>query len=191
MNTPAAKRWPCGGKLNGLVVTQHADYPMPILIGLGANLDSRHGSPRETIELALASLQDAGVTVVAVAPMYESAPVPASDQPWFVNTVAVLETDRTPENLLDLLHVTEQAFGRERRERWEARVLDIDLLDYRGQVSPTGCPILPHPRMAERAFVLLPLRCLVPKWRHPVTGTSIDALVAALPADQEIRPQEP
>lgn len=161
--------------------------PAPILIGLGANLNSRHGSPRETIKLALASLSDAGITVSAVAPMYESAPVPASDQPWFVNTVAALETELPPDALLSLLHKTEEAFGRVRRERWEARVLDIDLLDYRGRVSPDGCPILPHPRMADRAFVLLPLHCLVPDWCHPVTGTPIGALIAALPADQKIR----
>ncbi len=173
------------------MTTRQTDKPKPILIGLGANLTSRHGAPRETIELALASLDDAGIAVTGVAPMYESAPVPASDQPWFVNTVAMLETALPPAELLGLLHETEEAFGRVRRERWEARVLDIDLLDYRGQVSPDGCPILPHPRMADRAFVLLPLRCLVPDWRHPVTGTPIDALVAALPADQEIRAMAP
>ena len=172
-------------------MTQHPDKTKPILIGLGANLTSRHGAPRETIELALESLNGTGVTVVAVAPMFESAPVPASDQPRFVNTVAMLETDLPPEELLRLLHRTEEAFGRVRRERWEARVLDIDLLDYRGQVRPDGCPILPHPRMAERAFVLLPLRCLVPDWRHPVSQTPIETLIAALPADQEIREMAP
>ncbi|MEM7122738.1 MAG: 2-amino-4-hydroxy-6-hydroxymethyldihydropteridine diphosphokinase [Pseudomonadota bacterium] len=173
------------------MTTHSNDSSKPILIGLGANLTSRHGAPRETIELALASLSDAGVTVAAVAPMYESAPVPASDQPWFVNTVAELETGLQPEELLSLLHKTEEAFGRVRRERWEARVLDIDLLDYRGLISQDGCPILPHPRMADRAFVLLPLRCLAPEWCHPVTGTPIDDLIAALPADQEIRQMVP
>jgi 2-amino-4-hydroxy-6-hydroxymethyldihydropteridine diphosphokinase len=85
----------------------------------------------------------------------------------------------------------EHRFGRVRRERWEARVLDIDLLDYRGLVSAGPAPILPHPAMAERAFVLLPLRDLVPGWRHPVSGLTVGELIAALPDGQEIRRIEP
>jgi 2-amino-4-hydroxy-6-hydroxymethyldihydropteridine diphosphokinase len=161
-----------------------------VLIGLGANLPSGHGSPQETLERALEALAGPDVTVCAVSPWYESAPVPASDQPWFVNAVALLKTDLEPEALLARLHKIEQAFGRVRRERWEARVLDLDLLDYRGQVRAGTAPILPHPRLAERAFVLLPLADLVPEWRHPVTGELVRDLIAKLPPGQEIRRKE-
>jgi 2-amino-4-hydroxy-6-hydroxymethyldihydropteridine diphosphokinase len=162
-----------------------------VLIGLGANLGSSHGGPRTTLEAALAELVQSDIRLVAVSPWYESAPVPVSDQPWFVNGVALLETELRPEALLARLHELEQTFGRTRRERWEARVLDLDLLDYRGLVRAGPAPILPHPRMADRAFVLFPLRDLVPDWRHPVTGQTVDELIAALPSDQQIRRMEP
>lgn len=158
-----------------------------ILIGLGANLTSSFGPPRKTLELALTELERRGVAIAAVSPWYESAPVPASDQPWFVNVVATIRTDLDPQELLACLHDVELAFGRVRRQRWEARVLDIDLLDYCGQVRHDRPPILPHPAMAERAFVLLPLRDLAPHWRHPQTGETVGSLIDALPAGQQIR----
>jgi len=157
------------------------------LIGLGANLTSSHGPPRKTLEFALHELERRGVAVVAVSPWYESAPVPASDQPWFVNVVASIHTELEPEDLLALLHDVELAFGRVRRRRWEARVLDLDLLDYRGQVRLDRPPLLPHPSMAERSFVLLPLRDLAPHWRHPRSGETVEKLIDALPAGQQIR----
>ena len=159
----------------------------PILIGLGANLPSTHGPPLKALEMSLASLQASGVSILAVAPWYESAPVPLNDQPWFINTVAAVDTELAPSDFLALLHEVERKFGRLRRERWEARVLDIDLLDYKGMLSAGPEVILPHPRMAERAFVLLPLRDLIPDWRHPESGRSVAELVGALPADQQIR----
>ncbi|MDG2481791.1 MAG: 2-amino-4-hydroxy-6-hydroxymethyldihydropteridine diphosphokinase, partial [Alphaproteobacteria bacterium] len=73
--------------------------------------------------------------------------------------------------------------GRVRRERWEARVVDLDLLDYRGMVHDGPAPVLPHPRVHERSFVLLPLRDLAPDWCDPVSGTTIETLIARLPAD--------
>ncbi len=158
-----------------------------VLIGLGANLFSDHGGPMTTQKLALAKLANSDVAVSATSPWYESAPVPVSDQPWFVNCVASLRTELSADALLARLHEVEHEFGRVRRERWEARVLDIDLLDYRGEVKAGPGLELPHPRMADRAFVLLPLRDLVPDWRHPVTGRTIDELIADLPAGQQIR----
>ncbi len=157
-----------------------------ILIAFGANLASPvHGSPQKICLTALGTLEKAGVQVSARSHLYESAPVPASDQPWFVNGVAALETDLTPGALLELLHEIETAFGRVRAHRNEARVLDFDLIDYDGQVSEH--PHLPHPRMQDRAFVLLPLRDIAPHWAHPVTGDTLDALIATLPGDQTCR----
>lgn len=158
-----------------------------ILIGMGANLVSRHGTPMATQKFALMRLAEGDVRVRATSPWYESAPVPVSDQPWFVNCVALLTTELSATALLARLHEIEHEFGRVRRERWEARVLDIDLLDYCGEVRGEPGLELPHPRMADRAFVLLPLRDLVPDWRHPVTGRTVDEMIADLPAGQQIR----
>ena len=95
----------------------------------------------------------------------------------------------TPADLLVCLHAVEVRFGRVRRAVNAARVLDLDLLAYGSQVSAPGeSPILPHPRLAERAFVLLPLAELAPDWRHPVSGLSVAELAARLPPGQTARP---
>ncbi|MDJ0945092.1 MAG: 2-amino-4-hydroxy-6-hydroxymethyldihydropteridine diphosphokinase [Kiloniellales bacterium] len=158
-----------------------------VLIGLGANLDHpEHGGPKETLEAALGRLEEAALRILARSRWYRSAPVPASDQPWFVNGVAAVETVLEPAALLARLHALEADFGRRRAVRNAARTLDLDLLDYRGRVSPSGAlPELPHPRLAGRAFVLLPLAEVAPGWRHPVSGLGLKALIARLPADQQ------
>ena len=163
-----------------------------ILLGLGANLDHPdYGPPRRTLEAALEALRQAGVGVLARSRWYRSAPVPASDQPWFVNGVAEVETDLSPAELLDLLHGIEAEMGRQRRVRNEARIIDLDLLIHGETVSAPGeSPVLPHPRLAERAFVLLPLAELAPDWRHPATGQSVTEMIRALPLDQTAEPIE-
>jgi 2-amino-4-hydroxy-6-hydroxymethyldihydropteridine diphosphokinase len=160
-----------------------------IYLGLGANLPSaEHGMPRQTLEAAIRAIGDAGLRVVARAPFYESEPVPVSDQPWYLNTVIEVASDEPAPAVLGLLHSVENAFGRVRAVRNEARVLDLDLLDCRGEIrmGPEP-PILPHPRLAERAFVLLPLHDLAPDWRHPASGRTVGQLIAALPPGQRIR----
>ena len=159
-----------------------------ILIGLGANLPSQFGNPAATCEAALAALQASGVSVVARSAWYETAPVPASVQPWFVNGVAAVATDLDPPDLLAALHRVEVDFGRARTVVNAARPLDLDLLAYGDLLRETPPPIVPHPRMHERAFVLLPLRDVDPHWRHPKSGMTIDALIAAMPYGQLIRP---
>jgi 2-amino-4-hydroxy-6-hydroxymethyldihydropteridine diphosphokinase len=111
-----------------------------------------------------------------------------SDQPWFKNAVVHATTTLNAADTLAVLHDVEANFGRQRRIRNEARVLDIDLLDFGGMHSEDPSLHLPHPRMHQRAFVLLPLQDLAPEWIHPVTGETIQALIAALPDDQIIRP---
>jgi len=152
-----------------------------ILIGLGANLASHAGPPATTIEAALSALATAGVTIVARSPFYESEPVPRSDQPWFVNAVARVETALGPDELLARMHEVERNYGRVRRERNAARTLDLDLLDCDGLVRNGPDLLLPHPRMHERAFVLKPLRDMAPMWRHPILGLTAAELLAALP----------
>jgi len=139
-----------------------------ILVALGSNLPGPAGSPRQTVERALAAFPDAGIRVLACSPWYRSAPVPPSDQPWFVNGVArVAFAEGDAAMLLARLHAIEAAFGRRRDgTRNAARPLDLDLLDMDGMVREAA-PILPHPRMTERAFVLVPRR---PTW--PPTGAT-------------------
>jgi 2-amino-4-hydroxy-6-hydroxymethyldihydropteridine diphosphokinase len=151
-----------------------------IVVALGANLPSpTHGGPRETLEAALVALDRAGLRVVARSAWYESAPVPASDQPWFVNGVAVVTSPLSAADVLATLHRIEAAFGRVRSEANAPRVLDLDLLAYDDRVS-TDWPLLPHPRLHERAFVLRPLADVAPDWRHPVLGVGIDEMLAGI-----------
>lgn len=163
-----------------------------IVIAVGANLPaSGYDTPLATCEAAVERLHgDAHIRVTHRSRWYESAPVPVSDQPWFVNGAVAVETDLIPEVLLARLHVIEDSFGRVRRVRNEARPLDLDLIDYDGLVRVGAiAPTLPHPRTEERAFVLLPVRDLDAGWRHPVSGRDVGALIAALPEDAgEIRP---
>lgn len=160
-----------------------------ILIALGANLPSEnHGPPRETLMAALDRLARLGVHTRVRSSWYESAPVPPSGQPWFVNAVAAVDTARDPAALLRALHEVEAALGRQRGVRNAARAVDLDLLDYAGQCSAAAdWPCLPHPRLAERAFVLRPLAEVAPDWRHPVSGYGVNALIADLPPDQVCR----
>ncbi len=158
-----------------------------IFVGLGANLThERYGTPRQTLKAALQELGDRGVQTLRISPWYRTAPVPVSDQSWYVNAVAEVASDLSADALLSELHAVEAEFGRRRTVPNAARPIDLDLLDYHGEIAPggPGRATLPHPRMIGRAFVLRPLADLAPDWRHPVTGQPIRELVAALPADQ-------
>ena len=158
-----------------------------IYIGLGANLPHpTYGSPMDTLKAALNELTRRGVEVRQLSPWYRSAPVPASEQPWFDNAVVEVATDLPADRLLAVLHEVEEIFGRARSTPNAARLIDLDLLDFRGEIAPEGPgkATLPHPRLAARAFVLRPLADLAPDWRHPVSGISIGELSRALPPDQ-------
>lgn len=162
---------------------------LPILLGLGANLPAAgYASPLATLEAALTELERRGLKILDRSSWWESAPVPLSDQPWYVNGVARLETPLGPEPLLALLHGVEAGFGRHRRVPNEARALDLDLLAYRDLVrNGPEPPILPHPRLAGRGFVLLPLAEILPDWRHPATGEAVRELIRRLPDGQTCR----
>ena len=168
-----------------------ASKPSPILIALGANLPTKpFGPPRAALESALAQLDRRGLRLLRRSRWYESAPVPVSDQPWYVNGVAEVETALGPEDLLALLHQVEATFGRVRREVNAPRTLDLDLIAYGDAVRREGGPppVLPHPRMVGRAFVLLPLVEIRPDWRHPLLKRTAAELAADLPQGQAIRP---
>ncbi|SDF80304.1 2-amino-4-hydroxy-6-hydroxymethyldihydropteridinediphosphokinase [Limimonas halophila] len=164
-----------------------------VVIGLGANLPSAHGGPRDTLMVALDRLARRGLPVGARSRWYRSAPVPPSGQPWFVNGVAQLDTAWPAGEVLRALHAVEAELGRVRSdtERWPPRAVDLDLLDHDGAVTAEDdWPCLPHPRLHERAFVLAPLAELAPEWRHPVGGGTAAELLACLPGDQICEPDE-
>jgi 2-amino-4-hydroxy-6-hydroxymethyldihydropteridine diphosphokinase len=152
-----------------------------ILIALGANLPSHAGTPAATLRAALGTLPQRNVVVETVSAFYRSTAWPNAGDPEFVNAVASVVADLPPPELLTVLKQAERAFGRQSAERNAPRPLDLDILDYQGLVE-TGNPTLPHPRMHERGFVLIPLRDVAPGWRHPVSRLSVDALIESLPA---------
>ena len=169
---------------------EHVSAEGPILVGLGANLPSLlHGRPAATLEAALKVLAARGLRVLSRSRWWESSPVPASDQPWYVNGVTEVATPLGPEALLALLHEVEAEFGRVRSLPNAPRVLDLDLLAHGTAVREGPVPpVLPHPRLAGRGFVLFPLAEIWPRWRHPLTGRSVAEMIAELPVGQIVRP---
>ncbi|WP_135077863.1 2-amino-4-hydroxy-6-hydroxymethyldihydropteridine diphosphokinase [Terasakiella sp. SH-1] len=164
-----------------------------ILIGLGANLPSPvHGSPIETLNACIKRLTQCGLLVTAQSRWFKSAPVPMSDQPWYINGVAAIETDLAPREVLKQLLDVENEFGRVRSEANAPRVLDLDLIAYNNEIIEDAGKIedkpfcVPHPRMHERAFVLYPLQDIDPDWTHPKKRLSLKELIAHLPQDQII-----
>ena len=148
----------------------------------------RFGAPLNACTAALDALEALkSVHIVATSRWYESAPVPASDQPWYINGVVQVETDLAPLVLLQTLHKIEAQFGRVRTVPNAPRVLDLDLLAYGGTLLDGEGGHIPHPRLENRAFVLLPLSDIAPAWVHPRTGRALAEMVAKLPKDQVCR----
>jgi 2-amino-4-hydroxy-6-hydroxymethyldihydropteridine diphosphokinase len=158
-------------------------------IALGSNVAGRFVSPADSVEAAVQALQDTEIAMIFRSRLYRSAAWPDPADPEFINAVIAVETSLAPAALLARLHAVEAEFGRERRQVNAPRTLDLDIVDFAGLVSAPGeSPILPHPRLADRAFVLLPLAEIVPDWRHPATGVPIGDLIRALPDRQAAVP---
>jgi 2-amino-4-hydroxy-6-hydroxymethyldihydropteridine diphosphokinase len=162
---------------------------MSVYIALGANIPGPAGPPLATLEAALERLAAAGVRILRRSRWYRSPAWPDPADPEFVNAVAEVETALGPAALMALLHETEAALGRTRSTPNAPRAIDLDLLDYCGAVEGGAAgPVLPHPRLHQRAFVLRPLAEIAPGWRHAVSRRAIADLIAALPAEATADP---
>ncbi len=170
------------------------------LVALGGNLPSDAGAPAQTLSAALEAFADQGLQLIDVSRFFDTPCFPAGAGPDYVNAAARLHSKLAPEQVLAALHRIEARFGRLREQRWGMRTLDIDLiaagqlvlpdeethrywraLAPEAQIGATPSQlILPHPRLQDRAFVLVPLVEIAPDWMHPVTGLSVTEMVAAL-----------
>jgi len=140
------------------------------LIALGGNL----GDVAATLVAARAALAQLPQSVVtASSSLYQTAAIGPGEQPDYLNAAVVLDTGLAAATLLSHLHTIEAQFGRERGERWSARTLDLDLLAYGELCCDDAALQLPHPRMAERLFVLAPLAEIAAEWMHPRLGRTV------------------
>ena len=164
-------------------------------------MSTDYGPPWNTLKLALEALKSNEISGLKISSPYVTPAFPAGSGPDFVNAAAVFETNHLSRELLSLLHKIEHQFGRQRVKRWGQRTLDLDLIAYGDEVAPNSetysiwrdlpleqqlekAPselILPHPRLQDRAFVLVPLAEIAPDWVHPVSGLSVTEMLENLP----------
>ena len=148
-----------------------------IYLSLGSNIGDREGNLRQAVE----RLASNDVHVLHVSRIYETEPVDYKDQAWFLNQVVEAETALFPLQLLTRIGRVERELGRVRTRRNGPRTIDIDILLYGAAKVETARLKIPHPRMAERRFVLAPLADLAPNLRHPVTHRSVRQMLESAP----------
>ena len=153
-----------------------------VYLSLGSNIGDRERNLRDAVDL----LAEPQLRAVRVSSFYETEPLDVHDQPWFLNAVVEAETDLFPKQLMARVQRIEQVLGRRRLKPKGPRTIDIDILLYGGAVIDADELQVPHPRLAERRFVLEPLAELAPNLRDPVTGRSVAEMLVAV-AKQQVR----
>ena len=158
-----------------------------IYIGIGSNLNGKNNeTPLQNCKKALVELKKE-VNICKISSWYKSEPIPVSNQPWFINGVIEISTNKSSLDLLEFILSIEEVFGRVREKKNEARILDLDIIDYKKKILYIKNKlIIPHPRMHERSFVLQPLSELNPKWMHPIKKKGIKELIRNLNDKQKI-----
>tara|TARA_B100001248_G_scaffold260340_1_gene248317 strand:- start:769 stop:1341 length:573 start_codon:yes stop_codon:yes gene_type:complete len=171
------------------------------LIALGSNISLGRVQPLEIIKMAITELRETQINLVSLSRFYETPAYPEGSGPNFINCVIKAKANYSSQELLQKLHAIEEKFERQRVSRWSARTLDLDLLASKGQVLPSSSIfqkwvdlplseqkkkipselVLPHPRIQDRAFVLLPLLDIEPTWIHPILNKTVMQLYEELP----------
>jgi 2-amino-4-hydroxy-6-hydroxymethyldihydropteridine diphosphokinase len=158
-----------------------------IYLSLGSNLGDRAGN----LERAIAALPEIGVRVLRRSSLYETEPVDFLEQPWFLNCVVQAETSLEPRQLLEDLQAIERNLGSKKLVPRGPRIIDLDILFYGTDVIHTEGMVIPHPRLAERRFVLVPLSELAPELCHPVLRKTAAELLAATQDRSAVRIWQP
>jgi len=154
-----------------------------IYLSLGSNLGDRAANLRQAIQL----LPEASVSVLRISSIYETEPVDFLNQPWFLNCVVEGETPAEPRPLLDGLQAIEGKLGSQKLIPRGPRIIDLDILFYDGEVIHEAGIEIPHPRLTERRFVLVPLAELAPEFRHPVSGVAAKEMLHATSDRSSVR----
>ena len=159
-----------------------------VIVALGGNLALEGQAVQAVLELAAGRLPGAGLTPVRRSGRWRSAAWPDPTEPAFLNAVAWVETDLEPQDVLKALLEIETAFGRRRSVPNAPRTLDLDLIAYGRRVIDEPNLVLPHPRAAQRLFVMGPLAEIAPDWRHPITGETAADLAATAKVGADAAP---
>ena len=165
-----------------------APHDEAIVLALGGNLAGDYPSLEALLEAALSSFPRAGMRILRRSGWWRSAAWPDPSQPAYLNGVAIVETALSPSELMAAIHALEAAFGRKRGLANAPRTLDIDLIAYGRRVIDAPGLTIPHPRAAERRFVMGPLADIAPDWRHPTLGKTAAELAAAAPVGRDAAP---
>ena len=158
-----------------------------IYIGIGSNLNGKNNeTPLQNCKKAVVELKKE-VNICKISSWYKSEPIPVSNQSWYINGVVEISTNKSSIDLLEFILNIEEFFGRVRKKKNEARILDLDIIDYKKKILyKKNKLIIPHPRMHQRSFVLQPLQELNPKWIHPIKKKGLKELISNLNDKQKI-----